>query len=285
MKINANGTEILYYTDEESRSDYISLTDIARKKNPLEPKVVVANWMRSRTTIEYLGLWEQLNNPDFKGLEFETFKNESGSNAFTLSPQRWIEATNAIGIISKSGRYGGTFAHSDIAFEFASWISPEFKLYIIKDYQRLKKEEAGKLALGWDSKRELSKINYRIHTDAVKEFLITPELKPQEMNCKYASEADLLNIALFGKTAKQWREETGNTKENMRDYASVEQLIILVNIESMNADLIREGMPQEERLKKLRSVAYYQMQSLISSKAVQKLKNNLLEEQNPNVSG
>ncbi|MFW5651674.1 MAG: KilA-N domain-containing protein [Acetivibrio ethanolgignens] len=284
MKINANGTVIAYYTDEESRSDYISLTDIARKKNPLEPKVVVANWMRSRTTIEYLGLWEQLNNPDFKGLEFETFKNESGSNAFTLSPQRWIEATNAIGIISKSGRYGGTFAHSDIAFEFASWISPEFKLYIIKDYQRLKKDEAEKLALGWDSKRELSKINYRIHTDAIKEFLITPELTPQEMNYKYASEADLLNIALFGKTAKQWRDETGNTKENMRDYASVEQLIILVNIESMNADLIREGMPQTERLKKLRSVAYYQMQSLKSTKAIQKLKNNLLETQNPKLS-
>ncbi|MFW5629525.1 MAG: KilA-N domain-containing protein [Acetivibrio ethanolgignens] len=284
MKINANGTVIAYYTDEESRSDYISLTDIARKKNPLEPKVVVANWMRSRTTIEYLGLWEQLNNPDFKGLEFETFKNESGSNAFTLSPQRWIEATNAIGIISKSGRYGGTFAHSDIAFEFASWISPEFKLYIIKDYQRLKKDEAEKLALGWDSKRELSKINYRIHTDAIKEFLITPELTPQEMNYKYASEADLLNIALFGKTAKQWRDETGNTKENMRDYASVEQLIILVNIESMNADLIREGMPQTERLKKLRSVAYYQMQSLKSTKAIQKLKNNLLEAQNPKLS-
>lgn len=282
MKINANGTEITYYTDEETRNDYISLTDIARKKNPLEPKVVVANWMRSRTTIEYLGLWEQLNNPNFKGLEFETFKNEAGSNAFTLSPQRWIEATNAIGIISKSGRYGGTFAHSDIAFEFASWISPEFKLYIIKDYQRLKKDEAEKLALGWDSKRELTKINYRIHTDAVKEFLITPELTPQEMNYKYASEADILNIALFGKTAKQWRDETGNSKENMRDYASVEQLIILVNIESMNADLIREGLSQVERLKKLRSVAYYQMQSLTGSKAIQKLKTNLLEDkQNP----
>lgn len=278
MKINANGTEISYYTDEKSRSDYISLTDIARKKNPLEPKVVVANWMRSRTTIEYLGLWEQLNNPNFKGLEFETFKNESGSNAFTLSPQRWIEATNAIGIISKSGRYGGTFAHSDIAFEFASWISPEFKLYIIKDYQRLKKNEAEKLALGWDTKRELTKINYRIHTDAIKEFLITPELTQQEMNYKYASEADMLNMALFGKTAKQWREETGNTKENMRDYASVEQLIILVNIESMNADLIREGLSQVERLKKLRSVAYYQMQSLVRSKAIQKLKHNLLKD-------
>lgn len=282
MKINANGTEITYYTDEESSNDYICLTDIARKKNPLEPKVVVANWMRSRTTIEYLGLWEQLNNPNFKGLEFETFKNEAGSNAFTLSPQRWIEATNAIGIISKSGRYGGTYAHSDIAFEFASWISPEFKLYIIKDYQRLKKDEAEKLALGWDSKRELTKINYRIHTDAIKEFLITPELTPQEMTYKYASEADILNMALFGKTAKQWREETGNTKENMRDYASVEQLIILINIESMNAELIRQGLSQGERLKKLRSVAYYQMQSLTASKAIQKLKTNLIEEkENP----
>lgn len=280
MKINANGTEIAYYTDEDSKNDYISLTDIARKKNPLEPKAVVANWMRSRSTIEYLGLWEQLNNPDFKGLEFESFKNEAGSNAFTLSPQRWIEATNAIGIISKSGRYGGTYAHSDIAFEFASWISPEFKLYIIKDYQRLKKDEAEKLALGWDSKRELSKINYRIHTDAVKEFLITPELTPQEMTYKYASEADMLNMALFGKTAKQWREETGNIRENMRDYATVEQLIILVNIESMNADLIREGFPQSERLKKLRRLAYYQMQSLTSNNAVQKLKNNLIEDKN-----
>lgn len=278
MKINANGTEISFYTDETGRNDYISLTDIARKKNPLEPKAVVANWMRSRSTIEYLGLWEQLNNPAFKGIEFESFKSEAGSNAFTLSPQRWIESTNAIGIISKSGRYGGTYAHSDIAFEFASWVSPEFKLYIIKDYQRLKKDEAEKLALGWDSKRELSKINYRIHTDAVKEFLITPELTPQEMTYKYASEADMLNMALFGKTAKQWREETGNTKENMRDYATVEQLIILVNIESMNADLIREGFSQGERLKKLRSVAYYQMQSLTNSNAVLKLKNNLIED-------
>lgn len=280
MKINANGTEISFYTKESDRSDYISLTDIARKQNPLEPKAVVANWMRTRSTIEYLGLWEQLNNPDFKGIEFESFKNEAGSNAFTLSPQWWIKATNAIGIISKSGRYGGTYAHSDIAFEFASWVSPEFKLYIIKDYQRLKKEEAEKLSLGWDYKRELSKINYRIHTDAVKEFLITPELTPQEMTYKYASEADILNMALFGKTAKQWREETGNKKENMRDYATVEQLIILVNIESMNADLIREGIPQSERLKKLRSVAYYQMQSMTNNKAIQKIKNNLIEDNN-----
>jgi hypothetical protein len=248
------------------------------RKNPYEPKDVVKNWMRLRSTIDYLGLWEQLNNPDFKGVEFDTFRKESGTNAFTLTPQRWIEATNAIGIISKSGRYGGTYAHSDIAFEFASWISPEFKLYIIKDYQRLKKDEADRMALGWDSKRELSKINYRIHTDAIKEFLITPELTPQEINYKYASEADMLNMALFGKTAKQWREETGIKNENMRDYASVEQLIILINIESLNADMIRDKISMGERLKKLRSVAYYQMQSLTRNKSIERIKENLIEE-------
>jgi hypothetical protein len=234
--------------------------------------------MRLRSTIDYLGLWEQLNNSDFKGVEFDTFRKESGTNAFTLTPQRWIEATKAIGIISKSGRYGGTYAHTDIAFEFASWISPEFKLYIIKDYQRLKKDEADRLALGWDSKRELSKINYRIHTDAIKEFLITSELTPQEINYKYASEADMLNMALFGKTAKQWREETGIKNENMRDHASVEQLIILINIESLNADMIRDKISMGERLKKLRSVAYYQMQSLTRNKSIERIKENLIEE-------
>lgn len=279
MIINANGTEIsILKRSNDFEENYISLTDIARRKNPHEPKDVVKNWMRLRSTIDYLGLWEQLNNPDFKGVEFDTFRKESGTNAFTLTPQRWIESTNAIGIISKSGRYGGTYAHSDIAFEFASWISPEFKLYIIKDYQRLKKDEAERQALGWDSKRELTKINYRIHTDAIKEFLISLELTPQEINYKYASEADMLNMALFGKTAKQWREETGITKENMRDYASVEQLIILVNIESMNADMIREGIPMGERLKKLRSVAYYQMQSLTRNKAIERIKENLVED-------
>jgi hypothetical protein len=279
MIINANGTEIsILKRSNNFDENYISLTDIARRKNPYEPKDVVKNWMRLRSTIDYLGLWEQLNNPDFKGVEFDTFRKESGTNAFTLTPQRWIEATNAIGIISKSGRYGGTYAHTDIAFEFASWISPEFKLYIIKDYQRLKKDEADRLALGWDSKRELSKINYRIHTDAIKEFLITPELSPQEINYKYASEADMLNMALFGKTAKQWREETGIKNENMRDYASVEQLIILVNIESLNADMIRDGIPMGERLKKLRSVAYYQMQSLTRNKSIERIKENLIED-------
>ena len=242
MKINANGTEISLITDSKSNEDYISLTDIAKYRNPDDASGVIANWLRNRNTIEYLGLWEQMNNPNFNPLEFEGFRNDAGLNSFTLSPQKWISSTNAIGIISKPGRYGGTFAHTDIAFEFASWVSPEFKLYVIKDYQRLKADEAHRLEIGWDTKRELSKINYRIHTDAIKEFLITPELTKQEKGYKYATEADILNVALFGKTAKQWREETGNKKENMRDHASVEQLIVLVNLESMNADLISQGL-------------------------------------------
>lgn len=275
MKINANGTEIEVIVNDRFNEDYLCLTDLARQKNPYEPKDVVKNWLRLRSTIEFLGLWEQLYNPNFKGVEFDTFKNESGSNTFTLTPQRWIEKTGAIGFISKSGRGGGTFAHKDIAFEFASWISPEFKLYVIKDYQRLKTDEAKRLEIGWDTKRELSKINYRIHTDAIKEFLITPELTKQEQSYTYANEADLLNIALFGKTAKQWREANGNKKQNMRDLASVEQLIVLVNLESMNADLIRQNVPAPERLKKLRSVAYYQLRSLEESNAANKLKQNI----------
>lgn len=272
MKITADGTEINVVFDSGFQEDYLCLTDLARRKNPYEPKDVVKNWLRLRSTIEFLGLWEQLYNPNFKGVEFDTFKNESGSNAFTLTPQRWIEKTNAIGIVSKSGRGGGTFAHKDIAFEFASWISPEFKLYVIKDYQRLKADEANRLEIGWDTKRELSKINYRIHTDAIKDFLITPELTKQEQSCTYANEADILNVALFGKTAKQWRNETGNKKQNMRDFASVEQLIVLVNLESMNADLIRQNIPAVERLEKLRSVAYYQLKSLTASNVASKLK-------------
>lgn len=275
MKINANGTEISLITDSKSNEDYISLTDIAKYRNPDDASGVIANWLRNRNTIEYLGLWEQMNNPNFNPLEFEGFRNDAGLNSFTLSPQKWISSTNAIGIISKPGRYGGTFAHTDIAFEFASWVSPEFKLYVIKDYQRLKADEAHRLEIGWDTKRELSKINYRIHTDAIKEFLITPELTKQEKGYKYATEADILNVALFGKTAKQWREETGNKKENMRDYASVEQLIVLVNLESMNADLIRQGLSPQERLQKLRSVAYYQLNSLYNSNAANKLKTTI----------
>ena len=271
MKINANGTEINVIGSSDGE-DYISLTDLARYRNSDDPAGVIANWLRNRHTIDYLGLWEQMYNPEFKLLEFEEFKKHAGENAFTLSPQKWITSTNAIGISSRSGRGGGTFAHKDIAFEFASWISPEFKLYVFKDYQRLKIDEASRLEIGWDTKRELSKINYRIHTDAIKEFLITPELTKQEQGYKYATEADILNVALFGKTAKQWRIETGNKKLNMRDFASVEQLIVLVNLESMNADMIRQNIPAMERLEKLRSVAYYQLKSLLSNDSAKKLK-------------
>ncbi len=271
MKINANGTEISVIASPNGE-DYISLTDLARHRNPDDPAGVIANWLRNRNTIDYLGLWEQMYNPQFKLLEFEEFRNHAGENAFTLSPQKWINTTAAIGISSRSGRGGGTFAHKDIAFEFASWISPEFKLYVFKDYQRLKSDEAKRLEVGWDTKRELSKINYRIHTDAIKEFLIAPELTRQERSYTYASEADILNMALFGKTARQWREETGNKKQNMRDFASVEQLIVLVNLESMNADLIRQDIPAPMRLEKLRSVAYYQLRSLTRSNAAEKLK-------------
>lgn len=275
MKLNANGTEITLITPPNQKDDYISLTDIAKYRNPDDPAGVISNWLRNRNTIEYLGLWEEMNNPAFNPLEFEEFKYSSGENSFTLSPRKWIDSTNAIGLISKPGRYGGTYAHSDIAFEFASWISPEFKLYIIKDYQRLKIEESNRLALGWNTKRELSKINYRIHTDAIKDFLITPELTKKEQSYTYANEADLLNVALFGKTAKQWRDETGNKKQNMRDFASVEQLIVLVNLESMNADMIRQNIPASERLKKLRNVAYYQLQSLLTNNAAGKLKQTI----------
>lgn len=275
MKINANGTEISLISDTKSNQDYISLTDIAKYRNPDDASGVIANWLRNRNTIEYLGLWEKMNNPNFNPLEFEGFKKDAGLNSFTLSPQKWITSTNAIGIISRPGRYGGTFAHTDIAFEFASWVSPEFKLYVIKDYQRLKSDEAHRLEIGWDTKRELSKINYRIHTDAIKEFLITPELTNQEKSYKYATEADILNVALFGKTARQWKEETGNKKGNMRDFASVEQLIVLVNLESMNADFIHQGLSPQERLKKLRSIAYYQLNSLYNSNAANRLKGSI----------
>ena len=273
MKLNANGTEISVLGNITDENTYISLTDIAKKKNPDDPRIVISNWMSSYSTIDFLATWESLYNPNFNRMEFQTVRNEPGR--LIMTPKQWIERTNAIGITSQAGRYGGTYAHSDIAMSFATWISPEFKLYIIKDYQRLKVEESNRLALGWDTKRELSKINYRIHTDAIKDFLITPELTKQEKGYTYASEADLLNVALFGKTAKQWRDETGNKKQNMRDYASVEQLIVLVNLESMNADMIRQNIPASERLEKLRSVAYYQLQSLQSNNTANKLKQSI----------
>jgi len=273
LKISVMGNVV----DEEA---YISLTDIAKYKNQDNASLVIGHWMRNRSTIDFLGLWEQLHNPDFKPTEFGRFRFESGDNAFTLTPQQWISATDAIGIISKSGRYGGTYAHTDIAFEFASWISPEFKLYLIKDYQRLKKDESQRLSIGWDAKRELSKINYRIHTDAVKRFLIRPDLTPEEISYKYASEADVLNMALFGKTASQWRRET-DTKgmsPNIRDYASAEELVVLINLEDTNADLIAQGLSQTERLKILREKAYRQLELLRNNgKVIENLKQSLIE--------
>ena len=258
--INANGIEIRVSSTDES--DYISLTDIAKKRNPEFPADVIKNWMRSRSTIEFLGLWEKLNNPNFKLVEFDQFKQEAGTNSFVLPPQKWIDRTNAIGIISKSGRYGGTYAHTDIAFEFASWISPEFKLYIIKDYQRLKTDESHIKQIDWNIKREIAKSNYKIHTDAIKENLILPTLSNAQISYTYASEADVINVALFGITAKAWRKMHPEAKGNIRDTATIEQLIVLSNLESMNAVFIREGLAQSERLFKLNQIAIFQLQSL-----------------------
>ena len=258
--IEAKGFAIQIYT-EDFKNDYISLTDIARYKNVHEPKDVVKNWLRVRDTIEFLGLWETIHNPSFKGVEFDSFRKEAGTNAFTLSPQRWIENTNAIGIISKSGRGGGTFAHPDIAMEFASWISAEFKLYLIQDYKRLKSDENSKLSLGWNLNREISKINYKIHTDAIKEYLLK-DLTNEQLSYQYASEADMLNVALFNKRAKQWREENPDLKGNMRDYASLNELLVLANMESYNAILIGKGMDQKERMIELRKLARTQLMSI-----------------------
>ena len=266
--IHAKGMDINIYTTD-FQNEFISLTDIAKYKSD-DPTAVIQNWMRNRDVIEFLGLWESLHNQDFNPLEFEVFRNQAGSNAFTLSPKKWIEATNAKGITSKSGRYGGTFAHSDIAFEFASWISPEFKLYIIKDYQRLKIDENSRLSLGWNLHREISKINYRIHTDAVKQYLLPPELTREQISYKYASEADMLNVALFGMTAKKWREDNPDKKGNIREYATLQQLLVLANMESYNAILIEQKKEMPERLQLLRDLAVRQMET-ISGLSIDKL--------------
>ncbi|EPI47714.1 KilA-N domain-containing protein [Gardnerella sp. DNF00257] len=258
--ITAKGFAIQVYT-EDFRNDYVSLTDIARYKNKEEPNVVVANWMRNYSTIEYLGIWERLNNPNFKPIEFEGFLKEAGSNAFTLSPKKWSEITNAIGLLVKSGRGGGTYAHKDIAFKFAAWISAEFELYIIKDYQRLKSDENSRLSLNWNLNREISKINYKIHTDAIKEYLLK-DLTPEQLMYKYANEADLLNVALFNKTAKQWRDANPKSKGNIRDEASINELLVLANMESYNAVLISKGLPQADRMVELRNLARTQILSL-----------------------
>jgi hypothetical protein len=251
------------------KDDYISLTDIAKYRNADDPRFVIQNWMRTRSTVEFLGIWEHLNNPYFNRVEFEAVKNESGSNAFVMTPTKWVNVTGAIGVISRSGRYGGTYAHKDIAFEFASWVSVEFKLYLIKEFQRLKEAELQQL--GCDIRRNLTKINYRIHTDAIKENLIPPELTPQQINLVYASEADLLNMALFGKTSKQWRAENPGSKGNIRDEANVSQLVCLANLETLNAHFIHQGLPQTERLKVLNQTAIHQMTLLLADRRVQQL--------------
>jgi hypothetical protein len=268
--IEVQGTAIAVVA--HGSSDFISLTDIARYRNSQEPFAIINNWMRSRSTIEFLGLWEKLCNPDFKPLEFERFRNEAGSNYFVLSPQRWIESTHAIGITSKSGRYGGTFAHRDIAFEFASWISSEFKLYLIVEFQRLKDEENDRLKLEWNLQRTLAKINYRIHTDAIKETLIPATVTKAQASLTYASEADLLNVALFGQTAKQWRDAHPDAEGNIRDHAPLEQLVVLTNLESLNSVLIRQGLPAPERLLKLNEIAITQMRTLLADTNLKRLK-------------
>ena len=259
--LSAKGLSIQVYT-EDFMNDYISLTDIARYKSD-EPSDVIKNWMRRKDTIEFLGLWESLNNTNFNSVEFDRIKSEAGYNSFTLSPKKWISLTNAIGIISKSGRYGGAFAYSDIAFEFASWISAEFKMYVIQDYKRLKSDEKSKLSLNWNLNREISKLNYKIHTDAIKEYLLN-DLTDEQLSYKYASEADLLNVALFDKRAKQWRDENPKLKGNMRDYANLQELLVLANMESYNAILISKGISQKERMIELRALAKKQLLSLKS---------------------
>ena len=257
---------------KQNKSDFISITDIARYKDPKRTDYIIQNWLRNRNTIEFLGIWEQLNNPGFNPIEFEGFRKKAGLNSFVLTAKQWIEKTNAIGLTSKAGRYGGTYAHKDIAFEFASWISVEFKLYLIKEFQRLKEEENERLSLGWDLHRTLAKINYRIHTDAIKENMIPPELTKQQQQIVYASEADVLNVAMYGMTAKQWHEQNPDKKGNIRDYSTIEQLLVLANLESMNSEFIRMGMPQQDRLIHLNRIAIQQMKSLTHNVHVNSLK-------------
>lgn len=270
-KIKANGQEISIFNSDND--DFISLTDIAKYKDSENPRFLIQNWLRSRSTIEFLGVWEDINNSDFNRVEFEAVKNQAGSNSFVLTPTKWIETTRAVGITSKAGRYGGTYAHKDIAFEFASWISPEFKLYIIQDYQRLKEQENDPERLNWDIKRLISKSNYTIHTDAIKENLINSELTKQQIGITYATEADLLNVALFGMTAKEWKQNNPNKSGNQRDHATIQELIVLNNLQSRNAELISDGYSQKERLLKLNELARNQMKSLLQSRTLKNASN------------
>lgn len=270
-EIGVNG--LVINLRREKGDEYISLTDIARKKNPLEPKDVVKNWLRSKSTIEFLALWEKINNPDFKGVEIDSLLIEAGSNSFTLSPSKWVESTKAIGIITSTGKYGGTFAHSEIALEFASWVSPEFKLYLITEIKRLKTAESDQQNLNWSVQRTLAKINYKIQTDAIKESLVPKSLTKNQTSIIYANEADLLNVALFGLTAEQWKNNNPRFDGNMRDHATLEQLVVLSNMESINGLLIQQNISASERILQLNQVAISQIKSLLTAKGIRILKN------------
>ena len=262
-KINVLNKEVLFYTKNDE--DYISLTDLARYKDEIRTDYIISNWLRNRNTIEFLGIWEIINNNKFKPIEFDGIRKKAGLNSFILTSKQWIEKTNAIGLISKPGRFGGTYAHKDIAFEFASWISTEFKLYLIKEFQRLKINENKTLNIEWNVKRQLAKINYRIHTDSIKENLIPEELNKNQINQIYASEADVLNIALFGKTAKEWKDKNPDKEGNIRDYSNVSQLVCLSNLENFNALFIDNGLSQPDRLVKLNKIAISQMKLLTNN--------------------
>ncbi|MDR2462336.1 MAG: KilA-N domain-containing protein [Verrucomicrobiales bacterium] len=269
--ITVQGTEIVLFSKE--KEDYVSLTDMAKHKNAEATGVVISHWMSTRYTIKFMGIWEQIHNPIFNVTEFGNIKNESGDNGFVLTSKQWIERTRAVGIVAKPGRYnGGTFAHRDIAFEFASWLSPEFKFYLIKEFQRLKEEETKSKSIEWNLQRTLSKINYRIHTDAIKEHIIPLLVTKEQISYVYANEADLLNVALFGKTAKQWRDANPDEQGNIRDAAALEQLVVLSNMESINALLIQQGLPQSQRIVQLNNVAITQMKSLMENKGIKLLK-------------
>lgn len=268
IKIQGGTVTVLSHNQQDS----ICLTDIAKFKNPDHPDDVIRNWLRSRNTVEFLGLWERLNNPGFNPVEFDGIRIQTGLNSFVLTPKQWIEKTRAVGITSSPGRYGGTFTHKDIAFEFGSWISVEFKLFLIKEFQRLKDEENDRLKLGWNLQRTLAKINYRIHTDAIRETLIPPAITKQQATLVYANEADLLNVALFGQTAKQWRDSHPGAEGNVRDHAPLEQLVVLTNLESLNSVLIRQGLSQPERLRKLNEIAISQMRTLLADTNIKRLK-------------
>ena len=268
--INAKGFEIeVRYGG--TQGDFFSLTDMARFRNPDNAGFIIQNWMRNRNVIRYLGLWEQMHNPQFNYLEFEAIESAAGVNSFVLTPKQWVERTGAIGIVTKAGRYANTLAHQDIALEFASWLSPEFKLYVFTDYQRLKSDENSRLSLGWNLNRELSKINYRIHTDAIKENIIPEDISRRAQSFIYATEADVLNVALFGMTAKMWRDANPEAEGNLRDQASLRQLIVLINLESMNAELIKLGLSRPERAIRLNAMAISQLTKLSEEDLQQRL--------------